>query len=203
VDSTSPCCVAYAGPDLASAGADLHVEDSTIVGKVRTRTMTLASNTIFYARRPSRDPWEAAIWASRRQTGCVRFCFLPADSITPRRYQCQSSLEPKFITLRYGLPGYALLSGEVPMAIWRGADNGSQIGVYYQIQETEAVRNVQLRAPEYIPVLLESGIFLQPSRTRTEPRPARAAYGSQPRGDCCDGMDDEPEGGFGIGFALI
>jgi hypothetical protein len=210
VDSTSPCCVAYAGPDLASVGADLHVEDSTIIGKVRTRTITLASNTIFWARRPRRDPWEAAIWASRRQVGCVRFCSLPFDSITPRRYRClppdaasQPALEPKFITLRYGLPSYALLSGDVPMAIWHGADNGSQMGVYFQIQETEAVRNVQLRAPEFLPVALESGIFLEPSRAIFEPLPARAAYASQPAKDCCDRADDEPEGGFGIGFALI
>ena len=53
---------------------DLHVEDSTMIGKVHTRTIPLASNTIFYARRPRRDPWPAAVWASRRQTGCVRFC---------------------------------------------------------------------------------------------------------------------------------
>ena len=126
VDATSPCCVAYAAPDLASAGADLHIEDSTIIGKVHTRTIPLASNTIFYARRPRRDPWPAAVWASRRQTGCVRFCSLPFDSITPRRYQClppdsasEAALAPRFVTLRYGQPGYALLSGDVPMAVWR------------------------------------------------------------------------------------
>ena len=72
--------------DLASAGADLHVEDSTIVGKVRARTLTLASNTIFRARLGRRDPWPAAVWASRQQAGCVRFCVLPFGSITPRRY---------------------------------------------------------------------------------------------------------------------
>ena len=54
VDATAPSDVAYAGPDLASAGADLHLEDSTIIGKVRTRTITLASNTIFHV--PPRPP---------------------------------------------------------------------------------------------------------------------------------------------------
>jgi len=52
------------------------------------------------------------------------------------------------------------------MAVWTGADNGSQLGVYLQVQETEAVRNVQLRAPDYLPVRLESGIFLHPARKR-------------------------------------
>ena len=212
VDATSPCCVAYAAPDLASAGADLHIEDSTIIGKVHTRTFTLASNTLFHARRPRRDPWPAAIWASRRQTGCVRFCSLPFDSITPRRYLClppdaasEAALIPTFVTLRFGVPGYALLSGDVPLAVWHGADNGSQIGVYYQIQETEATRNVQLRAPEYLPVALESGIFLQPSHALPRKRrPSTIVYGHIiPPPQCCDHGDDDGPSRNGIGSALM
>ena len=176
VDATSPCCVAYAATDLASAGADLQIEDSTVIGKVHTRTLTLGSNTIFRARRPARDPWPAAVWASRQQSGCVRFCSLPYDSITPRRYRCvppdqasEAALAPKFITLRYGRPEYALMSGDVPMAMWTGADNGSQIGVYLQIQETEAVRNIEVRASEYLPVCLEAH-FLHPLRALVRER---------------------------------
>lgn len=212
LDATSPCCVAYAAPDLAYAGADLHIEDSTVIGKVHTRTFPLASNTIFHARRPRRDPWSAAVWASRRQTGCIRFCWLPFDSITPRRYRClppdtssEAALAPRFVTLRFGQPGYALLSGDVPLAIWHGADNGSQIGVFYQIQETEAVRNVQLRAPEYLPVALESGIFLHPSRTLpSEGREPTIVYGRliAPR-QCCDHADTDRASLSGIGTALM
>ena len=209
VDATSPCCAGYAAADLASAGADLHIEDSTVIGKVHTRTMQLASNTIFFARRPRRDPWPAAIWASRQQTGCVRFCWLPFDSITPRRYLClppdaasEAALTPKFINLRFGQPGYALLSGDVPLAIWHGADNGSQIGVYYQIQETEAVRNVQLRAPEYLPVALESGIFLHPSRPEPEGRLRSIVYGRLVP-QCCDDTDSDTPSLYGIGTALV
>ena len=186
VDATSPFHVAYAGSDPASAGADLHVEDSTIIGKVRARTMTLASNTIFHARLERRDP-QPAVWASRRQAGCVRFCVLPFGSITPRRYHClppsaaaEPALEASFVTLRYGQPGYALLSGDVPMAIWTGADNGSQLGAYLQAQETEAVSNVQLRVPEYLPALLESGIFLHPARQQAEFPLAQTADGHYP-----------------------
>ncbi len=211
VDATSPCCVAYTASDLASAGADLHIEDSTLIGKVHTRTLPLASNTIFYARRPRCDPWPAAVWANRRQTGCVRFCSLPNDSITPRRYLClppdassEAALAPKFITLRYGKPAYALLSGDVPMAVWRGADNNSQMGVYYQIQETEAVRNVQLRAPEYLPVCLESGIFLHPSRPLLTRRLTSTFYGSgTPPRHCCDDQDGGTQTFSGIGSDLM
>ena len=210
VDATSPCCVGYAASDLASAGADLHIEDSTVIGKVHTRTLSLASNTIFRARRPARDPWPATVWASRRQSGCVRFCSLPYDSITPRRYRCipadqesEAALAPKFITLRYGRPEYTLLSGDVPMAVWTGADNGSQIGAWFQIQETEAVRNVQVRAPEYLPVCLESGIFLHPSRPLAEKRRPLFGYGSLPQRDCCDTPGMDPQHFPGIGGSLL
>jgi hypothetical protein len=204
VDATSPFYVAYAGPDLASAGADLHVEDSTIIGKVHARTVTLASNTIFHARLGRRDPWPAAVWAGRQQAGCVRFCVLPFGSITPRRHRClppdaasEPALEPHFIALRYGHPAYALLSGDTPVAIWTGADNGSQLGAFLQIQETEAVSNVQLRAPEYLPATLEGGIFLHPSRQLAESPFAQTAYGYYPR------RDYPPADAPGIGAGLI
>ena len=203
VDAASPYGVAYAAPDLASEGADLHVEDSTIVGRAHTRTIQLASNTIFHAHLGARDPWPAPVWASRRQTGCVRFCSLPFASITPRRYRClppdaasETALEPRFVTLRYGGPSYALLSGDVPMAVWRGADNGSQIGVYGQIQETEAVRNVQLRAPEYLPARLECGVFLKPSRPLPQLVTAQPYY----YGRYAAAGDEQH---FGIGIGLI
>ena len=199
LDATAPTYVAYAGTDLASAGGDLQVEDTTVVGKVSTRTITLASNTIFHAQLAVQDPWPAAVYASRRQSGCVRFCVLPYDSITPRRYNClppdaasEASLMPQFVSLRYGDPGYVLLSGDCPVAIWTGADNGSQLGAYLQIQETEAVTNVQLRAPEYTPALLESGVFIHPARSVARPRPAIGPYGyGQPVGPELPGIGAE------------
>jgi hypothetical protein len=197
VDSSSRCAVAYAGPDLAAEGADLHVEDSTIIGKVRVHTMQLASNTIFMALRGKGDPWQAAVWCSRQQSGCMRFCFVPNDSITPGRFRClpgsgdwEGALTPKFVTLQYGQPAYGLLGGDVPMAIWTGADNGSQMGVYRPIEETEAVRNVQLRAPEFLPFNLEAGVYLEPSAAVVLPR-TPSGYGYGIRLDPCGNPEDE------------
>ena len=209
VDAFSRCSVAYAGADLASEGADLHIEDSTVIGKVWTRFMELASNTIFLSRRPRHDAWRAAVWCSRRQAGCMRFCFVPTDSITPRRFRClpedaslEGALDPKFVSLVYGNPSYGLLSGDVPVAVWKGADNGSQMGVYYLLQETEAVRNVQLRVPEFLPFGLEAGIFLEPARTYQSGRlPGAYGYGTH-RFVPCD--DEEAElWRIGIGAALL
>jgi len=211
VDSTSPCNVAYAGADLASEGADLHIEDSTVIGKVWVHTMTLASSTIFLSRRARHDPWPAAVWCSRKQTGCMRFCFVPSDAMTPRRFQClpddssrEGALWPKFVTLRYGHPSYALLSGDVPMAIWTGADDGSQVGVYNLLQEAEAVRNTQLRVQEYLPFGLEAGVFLEPSRAVLVPRaPLLYGYGVRLRADPCADQGGDELRFVGIGATLI
>jgi hypothetical protein len=211
VDSSSRCAVAYAGPDLASEGADLHVEDSTVIGKVWVRTMELASNTAFLARRPRHDPWAAALWCGRKQAGCLRFCFVPADSITPRRFRClpgdpaeESALQPHFVTLRYGHPSYALLSGDVPMAVWTGADNGSQIGVYKSLEETEAVRNVQLRTPEFLPFNLEAGVFLEPSAAVViHAPPFRYGYGLLRTFDPCAEPTEDELLHIGLGAHLI
>jgi hypothetical protein len=211
VDAGSPCAMAYAAQDMASEGADLHIEDSTVIGKVRVRLLELASNTIFLARL-GRGASGAALWCSRRQAGCVRFCFLPATAITPQTYSClpvdptqEGLLLPKFVTLQYGHPSYGLLSTDCPLAVWTGADNGSQMGVYYFLQETEAVRNVQLRAPEFLPFGLEAGIFLVPSLAEIlKPLPLGYGYGLQvkPWNPCGD-QDEDDLRFVGVGATLI
>ena len=202
IDSCNPGNIAYAGADLASHGADLRIEECTVVGKVWTRTLQFASNTIFLARRPRRDPWQAAVWSSRVQVGCVRFCFVPVDNITPKKYRCipedasqEPGLWPSFITLQYGDPSYAMLSGCVAMAVWTGADDGAEMGVFHDTEEALGIRNVQLCAPDFLPVELQAGIFLEPSQPVGKPRerrhygyPYHGRYGAYGRGTTSLGL---------------
>ena len=183
VDATSRFLIAYAGDDGFGEGGSLHIEDSTVIGKVRAHEMPLASNTIFLAQRPVHDPWSAAVWSTRRQSGCVRFCFVPTDALTPRQYRClpgdatlEDALAPKFVSLNYGRPSYALLSGDCPVAVWQGADDESQIGAYHLLFETQGIANLRTRFGEYLPFGLEAGIFLIPARPESSPLPA-APYG--------------------------
>ncbi|MBN9559407.1 MAG: hypothetical protein J0H14_01600 [Alphaproteobacteria bacterium] len=198
IDATARWRVAYAGPDLMGEGGSLHVEDSTVIGKLRTHRLPLASNTIFLARRPVHDPWAAAIWCTRRQSGCVRFCFVPSDAITPGQYRClpgantslEYALAPQFVSLRYGSPSYALLSGDCPVAVWQGADDESQIGAYHLLYETQGVGNLRTRIDEYLPFGLEAGIFLVPLRAERPREEPPAAYGpGQDRGAEIDSVD--------------
>jgi hypothetical protein len=184
VDAMAPWRIAFAGVDGAGEGGTLHLENSTVIGKVRAHALPLASNTIFLARRPARDPWRAALWCTQRQSGCLRFCFVPIDALTPRQYRClpgdptlEQALAPQFVTLRYGRPSYGLLSGDCPVAVWSGADDESQIGAYHLLYETQGVANYRTRLDEYLPFGLEAGIFLVPSRPERAPQPPEGPYG--------------------------
>jgi hypothetical protein len=208
LDATAPWRIAFAGPDGMGEGGTLQIEDSTVIGKVRAHLMPLASNTAFLAHRPARDPWQAAIWCTRRQSGCVRFCFVPNDALTPRQYHClpndpalEHALAPKFVSQRYGSPSYALLSGDCPVAVWQGADDASQIGAYHLLYETQGTANYRARLDEFLPFSLEAGIFLIPSRPELALLPP-LGYGAR-RGlaERSDGTD--PLLALAIGVALI
>ena len=141
----------------------------------------------------------------------MRFSSLPFASIVPRRYEClppdaasEGALLPQFISLRFGEPGYCMLSGDAPLAIWKGADNGSQMGVFQQIQETEAVTNIQIRSAEYLPANLEHGVFLIPSRPRVEGLPVTTPYGYATRNvPRCSVEGEELDEAPGIGTGLL
>ena len=209
VDATSRWQVAYAGLDGVGEGGSLHIEDSTVIGKVRAHELPLASNTIFLAERPLHDPWNAAVWSTRRQSGCVRFCFVPSDSLTPRQYRClpgdpalEEALEPQFVSLHYGRPSYGLLAGDCPVAVWQGADDESQIGAYHLLFETQGVANLRTRFGEYLPFGLEAGIFLIPARQEFASR-AGAPYGYGGLTASMRTADDQALNWVAIGAALI
>ena len=92
VDANQETEVAYAAIDGESAGGKLEITDSTVIGKVHTVLMELASNTLFVADLTAGDTWKAPVHADREQAGCVRFSYLPENSQVPRRYHCQPDL---------------------------------------------------------------------------------------------------------------
>lgn len=92
VDANDPTGVALAGLDGESAGAVLTVRDSTLIGKVHTRRMELASNVIFLAELADADTWTLAVRSTQKQDGCVRFSFVPESASVPRRFRCQPDL---------------------------------------------------------------------------------------------------------------
>jgi hypothetical protein len=109
VDAMDETNVAFAAVNGKDAGGVLRIDNSarrdciekdpqncpsgsTIIGKVHTREVELASNAIFLAQLAKNDNWLAPVWSERRQKGCVRFSYVPQQSITPRHFRCQPDL---------------------------------------------------------------------------------------------------------------
>ena len=93
LDATDETGVAYAALDGAAPGGTLQALDCTVIGKVHTVLLDYASNVIFLSRLASGDSWTEPVRSDRRQTGCVRFSFVPLGAVVPRRYRCQPELE--------------------------------------------------------------------------------------------------------------
>jgi hypothetical protein len=164
VDAGSPEGVAFEGTVADSAGAELTVEDSTVIGKMHVRLMTLGSNTIFFARLAAADLWEAPILVDRKQDGCVRFSFVPNGSIVPRRFRCMPDdshpdVLPHFTSLRYGDPGYAQLRHATDRAIREGAHDEGEMGVMHPLYQPQRETNLRIRLDEYLRFGLRAGIF--------------------------------------------
>lgn len=92
IDATEPIQVAFSAPDGLAAGGILSLVNSTVIGKVHTTRLELASNTLFDSRLMDDDPWRYPVLSEQNQQGFVRFSFVPVDAVVPRRYRCQPDL---------------------------------------------------------------------------------------------------------------
>ncbi|OUL36283.1 phage tail protein [Nostoc sp. 106C] len=133
------------------------LERTTIFGKVKLHELTLASNVIF----------TALVTVKNRQTGSVRFSYLPEDSQTPRRYCCQPlegsdgdrQIKPLFTSVQYGDPGYAQLALTCAPEIATGADDGGEMGAFHLLHQSQRTAYLRLSLEEYLPAGSEAGIF--------------------------------------------
>jgi len=169
IDSTSEHGVAYASSrGDTKPGGVLRVENSTVVGKVFTTVLELASNSIFLARLRPQDgaAWRGPVQAQQRQKGCARFSYIPPRSRVPRRYRCQpeagadeTRIRPTFSSLRYGDPDYCRLGSRCPREISRGADDESEMGVFHDLFQPQRESHLRTRLDEYLRFGLEANIL--------------------------------------------
>ena len=166
VDASDSKAIAYAGIADDDPGASLIVENTTVIGKLYTRVMELASNTIFLADLDAGDTWPAAVRAERLQQGCVRFSYVPRGSQLPRLFHCQPAtvgedarVRPAFTSLRYGDAGYCQLSRACAIEITTGAEDQSEMGVFHNLHQPRREANLRAALDEYLRFGLEAGIF--------------------------------------------
>lgn len=142
--------------DVAIVAPAVEIQTSTILGTTRVQHLE-ASNSIFLGR----------VVAERRQTGCVRFCYLPINSLAPRRHRCQpetavtaSRVVPQFTSVIYGEPGYGQLTATCPSEIATGADDEAEMGAFHFLQQARRIQNLRSSLDEYLRFGLEAGVFL-------------------------------------------
>jgi hypothetical protein len=175
LDGTSEDRIALGSSRGALSYVALTIARSTVVGRVQTHSIELAENTIF----------DGVVTVGRRGRGCVRFCYVPDESRTPRRYECQPDLvkqavientkipaeekaavmeqesdrvRPVFNSLRYGTPSYCQLADRCAEEITRGADDESEMGVFHDLFQPQRAANLRARLDEFTPAGMDAGI---------------------------------------------
>lgn len=165
VDALAPVGLAFGGVS-GGAGAPLHLDASTLVGRVNTAEMRLASNTLFQA--AALAPGAAPVQAARTDTGCVRFCHVPPGSVLPRPYRCLPAapadalrLKPVFASLRYGDAAYGQLAPHTAREIREGADDGGEIGAFHAMYLPQRLAALRARLDEFLRLGLAAGVLLE------------------------------------------
>lgn len=161
--------IAFGSPDAAPrAGGTLVLEECTVFGRIHARVLERVSNSIVIAGVPSTEvsAWPAPVIADRRQQGCVRFSYLPPGSRTPRRYRGvaeadAAAFRPVFTSERYGAPGYVQLDRRTVDAVWRGAEDESEMGALHHLNQPLRERYLERRLEDYTRFGLEVGLFFE------------------------------------------
>jgi hypothetical protein len=150
VDATSETRAAIGAPGGRLARTELSVWRSTLIGTVGVHELRSAEDSIF----------DGIVTVARRQTGCLRFCYLRSPSRTPRRYRCQppgdaeagnQGVAPRFASLRYGTSNYLRLLDGVSPLIASGAHDGAEMGMYHDLFEPQRLTLLRDRLQEFVP----------------------------------------------------
>jgi hypothetical protein len=179
VDATDPDRVAIGASSKRCADISLILHRTTILGRIEANEIELAENSILLG----------TVLACRRQKGCLRFCYVPPGSRTPRRYECQPDLVeqavaqqataenlstadratlfaaarlrvvPQFDSVRYGTATYCRLSLVCAVEITTGADDEAEMGVYHDLYQPQRIASLSQRLSEYTPAGTDAGII--------------------------------------------
>lgn len=178
LDATAADTEALSAPDCEIAYVTLHIRRTTVIGEIHTHAIEIADNAIFNGR----------VRVARRGTGCMRFCYVPPGSRTPRRYHCQPDqvqadlrdqaergvidaadlpalqalaairVRPEFTSVRYGTPAYAQLAAGCAIEITRGADDGAELGAFHDLFQPQREDNLTERLAEFSPAGTDAGV---------------------------------------------
>lgn len=149
---------------VEAVGARAELRACTLLGPVDVHALS-ASDTIF-----------EHVEVRERQSGCLRFCWVPPDSRAPRRYRCQPDLalskapdaehdaivrrlRPSFTSRRPEHPAFVQLRRNCAPEIREGGSDGGEIGVYHDLHHPTRLANLARALEQYARVGLDIGTF--------------------------------------------
>jgi hypothetical protein len=157
---------------LSAPFADLVIARATLFGKTLGRTIE-ADDSIFFG----------PLHIARRQDGCMRFCYVPETSRTPRRYRCTPDLQiaqAKEASSSFGAAdeqairerirpqlsstfaehyAFGQLALRCPPEIARGAQDAREMGAMNGLGNPLRDANIRDALDEYLPFGLSAGVF--------------------------------------------
>lgn len=134
--------------DVDAPGALARFDHVTVLGRATLRQAE-ANNSLFAQRLVCR----------LRQEGCVRYCFVPVMSRTPRQYRCISAPPPTFVSTDRADPALGVLDVNAGKAVWSGSEYGDQVGAYGIVRPRQRLRNLEIALTEYLRIGTEVGIL--------------------------------------------
>lgn len=156
IDSPGSAPAIIAPYEGGGYGPSTKMERVTVMGTVNVKELVMCSNVIFTGR----------VRTYLRQSGCVRFSYVPIGSEIPRSYRCElgkdadtSLIYPAFTSRRYGNAAYCQLSRNCASEIRQGADDDSEMGAFHDLYQPQRAANLRIRLDEYLRFGLEAGIF--------------------------------------------
>ncbi len=137
---------------ITAPSADVTASGITVFGTTTVRSLQ-ASDAIF----------TGVVSAARKQTGCIRYSYLPNASATPRRYRCVTDSDPtavlQFTSVAFGQPGFAQLSMRSSASLRTGAEDGAEMGAFWFLKQPQRITNLGIGIDEYLRFGLSAGAF--------------------------------------------
>jgi hypothetical protein len=167
---------AISGPEERPAYAALSLTQSTVLGGINVFATRTAQDSIITGRFYSRC----------RQTGEIRFCYLPTTSHVPRRTGCQPDgvlarardriklgdktaeplltseperVRPRFDSTRFGSPGYGRLALDAAAEITHGSEDDGELGAFHDQWLTRRIDDMTARLAEFNPIGVDLDIM--------------------------------------------
>jgi hypothetical protein len=150
---------AVLGAEDRPAYAALSLQRCTVLGDIGVFETTVAQDSIITGR----------FFSRRRQTGEIRFCYLPETSHVPRRTGCQpdgvlakaaadqrigelARVRPRLDSNDFGSPGYGRLALDAATEITHGAEDDGEMGAFHDLWLTRSIDDMTTRLAEFTPI---------------------------------------------------